>query len=125
MNRLGYNYDCSLSSNKTFPDNTICLVGNARTANDNPITYTYSHFFIAFVVMSDTGEIIDLDASFTLSLTNRFIRDLFLGSSLRVIDDDVLYAINNRYFGSSQKAIAVAYKDAVKKYSCFVHRPDR
>lgn len=125
MSRLGYNHNRSLSSDKTFPDNAICLVGNARTANDNPITYTYSHFFIAFVVVSDTGEIIDLDASFTLSLTNRFVRDLFLGSSLRAIDDDVLNSIHSRYFGSSQKAIAVAYKDAVKKYSCFVHRPDR
>lgn len=94
----------------------MCVVGNARTANDNPITHAYSHFFMTFVADIDTGLVVDVDASFTLSLTNRFVRGLFLGRSLDAVDEELLRLIRERYLGSSQKAIVVAYKDAVKKF---------
>ncbi len=101
---------------RIFPVDTICVIGNAKSGSDNPITHTYAHFFITFVVKIDSGEIVDLEASFTLPLTNRFVRGLFLGRSLAVVDEDLLCSIRCRYLGSSQKAIAVAYKDAVKKF---------
>ncbi len=106
---------------RPFPSDTMCVIGNAKSGIDNPITHTYAHFFITFVVHVESGEIIDLEASFTLPLTNRFVRGLFLGRSLARVDEDLLCAIRDRYLGSSQKAIAVAYKDAVKKF-CQVHR---
>lgn len=104
------------ATERPFPENTVCVVGNARVAEDNPITYTYAHFFITFVVLAESGTIIDAEGSFTLSLTNRFVRGLFLGRSLASVDDDLLRAFRERYLGSSQKALAVAYKDAVKKF---------
>jgi len=97
-------------------DYPVCVIGNARSASDNPITHTYSHFFITFIADPDTGEILDMEASFTLSLTNRFLRDLFLGRSLAAVDEGLLEAVRERYLGSSQKAIVVAYRDAVKKF---------
>lgn len=116
MERMRYNEAVQDNREGIFRDDTVCVVGNARTANDNPITHAYSHFFITFVAKVDTGEIIDVEASFTLPLTNRFVRCLFLGRSLEAVDEDLVRSVRDRYLGSSQKAIAVAYKDAVKKF---------
>jgi hypothetical protein len=40
-----------------------------------------------------------------------------MGKSLKSFDEAMENEIRNRYFGSSQKAIIVAYKDAVKKFN--------
>lgn len=98
---------------------TICVIGNSRTASDNPITHQFSVFFITFVVESDTGKIIDCEASVTLPLTNRFLKELFLGRFLTEVDQDLVDNIYRRYLGSSQKAVIVAYKDAVKSFARF------
>lgn len=98
---------------------TLCIIGNARVQNDNPITHQFSSFFITFVADSDSGEIIDLQSSMTLSLTSNFVHDLFVGHSLAEIDEGLLGQVRSRYLGSSQKAIQVAYRDAVKKYKAW------
>lgn len=116
MGRMRYNEQLEDNGGDLFPDRTVCVVGNARTANDNPITHAYSHFFMTFVADIDTGLVVDVEASFTLPLTNRFVRSLFLGRPLDVVDEDLLRSVRERYLGSSQKAISVAYKDAVKKF---------
>jgi hypothetical protein len=41
---------------------------------------------------------------------------LFVDKSLGEFDPDVEEEITKRYYGTSQKAIIAAYKDAVKKY---------
>ena len=82
----------------------------------NPITHQFSQFFITFIADGESGEILDLEASVVLSLTNRFIKDIFLGRSLADVDPKIIEKIDHTYLGSSQKAIQVAYKDAVKKY---------
>lgn len=99
-----------------YPENSIYVVGNSRTTSDNPITVQYSSFFIAFVVEVPSGLILDLEASVICPITNRFIKDLFGGKTLAFVDDELIKEIERRYKGSSDKAITVAYKDAVKKF---------
>ena len=97
-------------------EDTIFIIGDARTQEDNPITYRYNKFFIAFVVELTTGKIIKTECSTTLNLTNEFLNDIFNG---KIIDKDldlIEEEIEKRYFGSSKKAVIVALKDAVKKY---------
>lgn len=95
---------------------TLCVIGNARSQMDNPITRRFSSFFITFIVDSETGQITKVEASVILRTTNEFLGTLFLGRSLASVDTDLDEHIRRRYLGSSQKAIIVAYKDAVKKY---------
>ena len=101
---------------REFPDDSILIVGNAQTTEDNPIVHQFNGFFISFVVEEGSGVVLDCSTSVVLPLTDRFIRDFFVGR--RLIEDEraILLQINSRYYGSSRKAIAVAYRDAAKKY---------
>ena len=100
-----------------YNENTIYVVGNAKTNTENAITNKFSSFFIGFVVDVDTGKIIDLSCSSTIRTTDDFIKSLLMGRSLKEFDGELEEAIKKRYHGSSQRAIIVAYKDGVKKYN--------
>lgn len=100
-----------------YDKNTVYIIGNARTNSDNAITQKFISFFIGFVVERDSGKIIDLSCSSTIRTTDEFIRSMFVGKSLKSYEDSTEEEIKNRYFGSSQRAIIVAYKDAVKKFN--------
>ena len=100
-----------------FADNTIYIVGNAKSQQNNPITHHYGQFFIGFVVERETGRIVACGSSATVSTTAEFICSLFAGKSMRDEFEVIRQQVETRYFGSSQKAILVAYKDAQKKFS--------
>ena len=95
---------------------TLCIIGNAKSPKSDPITYRFVYFFITFIADAETGEIMDLEVSTALHLTNVFIRGLFIGQSLAEVDDALFEKVHTRYLGTSQRAIQVAYKDAVRKY---------
>lgn len=99
-----------------FNQDTVFIIGDARTQEDNPITYRYNKFFIAFVVEFQTGRIIKTECSTTLSLTDEFLNDIFIGKKLDVDLGMLEDEIEKRYYGSSKKAVIVALKDAAKKY---------
>jgi len=106
----------SHSADKQFPDDTILIIGNAQTTVDNPINHQYNGFFITFVVKQKTGAVVDCGASVILPLTGSFIRNFFIGRCLIEDEQAIVAEVNARYYGSSRKAIIVAYKDALKKY---------
>ncbi len=82
---------------------------------DNAITVIYNSFYVAFEVDVETDEIIELGCTHTINITENFIRKLFIGKNF--LDTDYLEReIKRRYHGTSQKAVIVSYKDAVKKY---------
>lgn len=99
-----------------FAKNTIYIAGNAKTHHNNAITMQYGQFFICFVINRQTGDIVACDASATLSVTNEFIRSLLVGKNIQDDPEIIRQEIEDRYFGSSQKAILVAFKDAQKQF---------
>ncbi|MDF2882874.1 MAG: hypothetical protein K0R54_3431 [Clostridiaceae bacterium] len=100
-----------------YMGDTVYVVGNAKTSADNAITMHFNSFYIGFVVDINTDKIIDLSSSSTLRTTDEFIKYLFVNKSLKAFQAELEEEITKRYHGSSQKAIVVAYKDAVKKYN--------
>jgi len=100
----------------TFAENTVYIVGNAKSQQNNPITHHYGQFFVGFVVERENGRILACGISATISVTNDFVSSLFVGRTLLDEAETVRQELEKRYFGSSQKAIFVAYKDAQKKY---------
>lgn len=104
-----------------FAENTIYIVGNAKSQQNNPITHQYGQFFIGFVVDRETGKIVSCGSSSTISVTSEFICSLFTGKSLQDDFEVIKQMVESRYFGSSQKAILVAYKDAQKKFSRIIN----
>ena len=101
---------------REFPDDWLLIVGNSQTTEDNPINHQFNGFFITFIVDRDTGTIMECSASVVLALTNRFIRDFFIGRRLIEDEQAITADVNGRYHASSRKAIVVAYRDALKKY---------
>jgi len=96
--------------------NTVYIVGHGKTSSDNAITEQYKIFFIGFVIDVTTNKIVDLGSSTTVDVTSNFIKSMFIGKSFNNYDEEIEIDILKRYFGSSQKAIITAYKDALKKY---------
>ncbi|MCM3781447.1 DUF3870 domain-containing protein [Neobacillus mesonae] len=96
------------------PD-TIYIVGDAQTSVNNPITQQFSAFFIGLVIDTTNHKIVDAGCSSTIPLTSAFVRTLFVGQTMHDLDR-ISEQVRNRYHGSSQKAIIVAFKDAQKKY---------
>jgi hypothetical protein len=97
--------------------NTVYIVGHGKTATDNAITSNYKIFFIGFVIDIDTGEIIDLECTATLDITRRFVTSIFQGRNFSSYDHSLESEILSRYFGTSQKALITAYKDAQKRFA--------
>ncbi|MBS4534724.1 DUF3870 domain-containing protein [Clostridium sp. D2Q-14] len=99
-----------------YDKNTVYIIGHGKTSSDNAITERFKIFFMGFVVDINTDEIVDLSCSATIATTSEFVASIFVGSKLDRYRDEIEKEVKKRYFGSSQKAIIVAYKDAVKKY---------
>ena len=98
-----------------FDKDTIYIVGDAQSSSNNPITQQYSVFFIGLVVDTSNDKIVEAACSSTVQLTSDFARSIFIGHSImasEAIGEEIRY----RYFGSSQKTLIAAFKDAQKKY---------
>lgn len=94
---------------------TVYIIGESRTNMDNAITVIYNSFYIAFEVDVSTDEIKDIGCTHTISITENFIKKIFIGKSM-FDTDNIEQEIARRYHGTSQKAVIVSHKDALKKY---------
>jgi len=97
-------------------NNTVYIIGESRTNMDNAITVIYNSFYMGFEVNTETDEIVDVGCVHTISITENFIKKMFIGKSILEFEKDIDSEIKKRYHGTSQKAILVSYKDALKKY---------
>ncbi|KAB2329943.1 DUF3870 domain-containing protein [Cytobacillus depressus] len=104
-----------------FQQNTVYIIGDSKTSSNNPIMQKYNSFFIGLVVNRETNEIVDAECSSTIALTSIFIKSLFVGKSILEVEN-VLEEIEQRYFGSSQKALMVAFKNANIKYTQIMNK---
>ncbi|SEU10172.1 protein of unknown function [Salinibacillus kushneri] len=94
---------------------TCYFVGEAKSPGNNPIMKQYHTFFVGFVIDPNTHEILDAECTSILDITKQFVQNLFVGQS--ILDGErVAEEIRTRYFGSSQKALIVAFKQAQLKY---------
>ncbi|MFD2369666.1 DUF3870 domain-containing protein [Brevibacillus sp. GCM10020057] len=98
-----------------FDKDTIYIVGDAQSSSNNPITQQFSAFFIGLVVDTTNDKIVEAACSSTVQLTSDFARSIFVGHSIYA-SDEIGEEIRYRYFGSSQKTLIAAFKDAQKKY---------
>ena len=95
-----------------YQDSTIYLVGHAKVSDDNPIKQNCDIIFFPFVVDAMTHRIIDVSCNAVLDITRDFVRTLLVGCDLLDGVDEITETVRRRYFGSSQKAIIAAVKDA-------------
>ena len=98
-----------------FMKETVYIIGESRTNMDNAITAIYNSFYIAYEIDVDTDKIVDVGCTHTINITEDFIKKLFKGKDVTEFDE-LEKEIKRRYHGTSQKAVIVSYKDALKKY---------
>ncbi len=60
--------------------------------------------------------IVDAGATVMIGVTTAFIQSLFVGYSMKLGVDGMIEEITRRYYGGSQTALIVAWKDAYKNY---------
>ncbi|MDF2040215.1 DUF3870 domain-containing protein [Bacillus sp. CMF12] len=104
-----------------YRQNTVYIIGDSKTSLNNPIMQKYNGFFIGLVIDRETDEIVDAECSSTINLTSLFIKSIFVGKSI-LEADKVMEDIESRYFGSSQKALMVAFKNAHIKYTQIMNK---
>jgi hypothetical protein len=99
--------------------NTIYIIGFAKSQQNNPITQQFGRFLLGFVIDKDTGHIEACGSTVVMKTTYDFLNELFLGKSILDDTDIIRQEIENRYFGASQKAIFVAFKDAQRRFRMY------
>ncbi|WP_347861093.1 DUF3870 domain-containing protein [Salimicrobium sp. PL1-032A] len=98
-----------------YAEHTCFVVGESKSPGNNAITKKYDSFFAGFVVDMNSHEIVDVECTAMLDITVYFVHSLFIGKKM-TDGESIGEAISNRYFGSSQKALIVAFKQAQLKY---------
>lgn len=99
-----------------YDKSTVYIIGHGKTSSENAITSNFKIFFIGLVIDTKDDIVVDMECSATISITSRFISDMFIGKSFAEYDPQIEEDIKKRYYGTSQKALVTAYKDAVIKY---------
>jgi len=98
---------------------TIYIIGIAKSQQHNPITQQYGRFLLGFVVNKDTGIIESCGSTVVMKSTYDFLDDLFRGRNIDTEGELIRSELENRYFGASQKAIMVAFRDAQRRFRLF------
>lgn len=98
---------------------TIYIIGIAKSQQHNPITQQYGRFLLGFVVNKDTGAIESCGSTVVMKSTYDFLDDLFRGRNIDTEGELIRSELENRYFGASQKAIMVAFRDAQRRFRLF------
>ena len=94
---------------------TVYIIGESRTNLDNAITIIYNSFYMGIEIDIQSNKVVDIGCVHTLSLTEKIVKDIFIGKDIN--DSELIEKeVKRRYHGTSQRAIIVSYKDALKKY---------
>ncbi len=99
--------------------NTIYIIGIAKSQLHNPITQQFGRFLLGFIVDKDTGVIQSCGSTVVMKSTYNFLDELFQGYNIDSDGELIRIEIENRYFGASQKAIMVAFRDAQRRFRLY------
>lgn len=102
-----------------YDPNTVYIIGDAKSQQKNPITQQFGRFMLGFVVDRETGAIMSCGSTVVMKSTYDFIDSLFSGKNILDDPEAIRQELENRYFGASQKAMLVAFKDAQKRFRLF------
>jgi len=94
---------------------TIYIIGEARTTMDNTITKMFGNFYIAFEMEVDKDKIIDVDCNATLRLTKDFVHRLFLNHN--IIEDEELFSEIDSKISEKKCTAEFALNEAIDEYA--------
>ena len=101
---------------EAMPLDTLCITAFSKTGSRNPITKVHERLMGSFLVDPRSGVIRGVEFNTICKLTNRFLRAIIEGKSLKTDVDDLAREIQERYFGDSRRAIVTILKDAQNRF---------
>lgn len=99
-----------------YKKSTIYITGIAHANSTDPITVKYNIFFLGVIIDKNTSEVVDLACNAISNTTVEFIKSIIIGHNIVNDIKEIIKEIQERFFGTSQKALVVALKDAHNKY---------
>lgn len=103
-----------------YTNDSVYFSGSAKLPSTIPSGEIYDFLNIGLVINTKTGIIEDTSITLLSAGAVRFLDYLIIGFNLH--EDGINTLINKietRYFGSTQKSICVAIKQAYEKYNLF------
>jgi len=71
---------------------------------------------MCFIVDRDSGIILTCSSTTVMQATDQFLQSIFVGKNMLTDIEIIKNEVENRYFGASQKAIIVAWRDAQRRF---------
>ena len=97
-----------------YSEDTIYICGSGKTAETNPITQTQSLLVISLVIRKSDGMVLSAKLNSSCRNTSDFVASVLEGRNFYDIDE-IIRALQTRYFGTSRKTITIALRDAYDK----------
>ena len=94
----------------------LYITGISKPAGGNPISQRYGVLFLGFLVDANSGVILDVEVNAICAVTSSFLSQLLVGLSFDTQMEEMLFRVQKRYLGHSQKSILVAIKHANSKW---------
>lgn len=101
-----------------YSEESIYIGASSKLPSGIPSGEVYDSLNIGFVIDKNSGIIEDVSVTLLSPGATRFLMYLIIGFNLHEEDPEILLErIRTRYFGASQKAIIVAAKQVIRKYT--------
>jgi len=100
---------------RKFNENEIFISGYAKLPSN--ITASKLYEVIALVVLVDkkTGKILEAECTLSTRLGRDFVNYILIGKNINDVEK-ISKEMDEKYFGTAQKAVVTAFKNCKKKY---------
>lgn len=108
----------------------VIFSGYARLPSGTVASELYKVMALVVLVEPEKGTILDAECTLSTRLSERFVRQILVGKSLKTDGAELSGVINKRYQGTAKKSILSALRIISDKYFAFVggsgkHQPEQ
>lgn len=96
--------------------NIVLLSGYAKLPAHITSEELYKTLVLVMEVDMDTGKIVEVECSIATELAKEFVSDIMVGYTFENGVDDLLHTFDEKFFGSTKKAIMTSLKIIYAKY---------
>ena len=100
---------------REFNDNEIFVSGYAKLPSNITASKLYEVIAVVILVDKNTGDILDAECTLSTRLGRDFVNYILIGKNIKDVEI-INKEMDEKYFGTAQKAVVTAFKNCKKKY---------
>jgi len=100
---------------REFKDNEIFISGYAKLPSNITASKLYEVIAVVILVDKNTGNILDAECTLSTRLGRDFVNYILIGNNIKDVEN-ISKEMDEKYFGSAQKAVVTAFKNCKKKF---------